>query len=632
MSHLKSPVRPSARRGARLGIAAALAVAGVLAASAASATIYYVATTGSDTNPGTSAASPWRTVGKASATMVAGDQVRISPGTYNETLQPVSNGTAANRISYIGNIANPSATVLNGIQFYGQDNISIKGIQVNDISILANTSGNSADRDSILFCVGTGGLSMNGAWYCVVANSTIGTGDANDKLGMSCYPGDNRTPNAATTQFCTIQDCNLNFATLSGSNAMTMYYMRNNRFIRNRYKLTLLPGAADTHSNTLYRCVNNQWIDCSFVLKNLAGFEVYILNQRDSSQFNSWVRDTFMVDPASTMSIKCEFQTSGAYPGTNRYNSWTDCYFKIDGITGYQNAGYGDRIEGNVFITKQSWQPKGDSLIIRHNTFYNATGAGVFDTQSADLTRSTVVGNLFYGTGAASGAHVVISEASSNRADSNLYYATGNDPARAVLIRSNASYSAVGSGTPWCSNFGKDCNSLWSNPQLLAASWNAPDLRPASGSPAYASRFPGGYAGAFSSGSLVGDNTAPSAITNLLAIQPTGNSALLTWNAPGDDGSSGIAAAYDIRWSTSPIDAGNFAQATPFATVPDPLVAGLPQTFVALGLQPLTTYWFAIRTRDESTNWSAISNVATVATIALDTTAPAAVTDLNAAP
>ena len=150
--------------------------------------------------------------------------------------------------------------------------------------------------------------------------------------------------------------------------------------------------------------------------------------------------------------------------------------------------------------------------------------------------------------------------------------------------------------------------------------------------PAYAARFPGGYAGAFSSGSLVGDATPPAAISNLAASQPTGNSVLLTWNAPGDDGSSGIAAAYEIRWSTAPIDAGNFAQATPFVTVPDPIIAGLPQTYVALGLNPLTSYWFAIRTRDESSNWSAISNVATASTLALDVTAPAAVTDLNAAP
>lgn len=633
MSLLKPSGLPFHRSRPALSVLAPLVLAGLLAASTASATTYYVALTGLDTNAGTSAGAPWRTIGKASATMVAGDVVRISPGVYTETLAPTRNGTSAARITYMGDISNPSSVVVNAIQFYGQDYISIKGVQtVGDISVLANTSGNSADRDSILFCNGLGGLSLNGAWYTVIANCNIGTGDAMDKVGISAYPGDNTTPQASVTQWCTIQDSNFNLATLSGSNAMTGYYMRNNRFIRNRYRITMLPGAADTHSNTLYRCVNNQWIDCKFTLRNLAGFEVYILNQRDSSRFNSWVRDTFEVDPTSTMTVKLEFATSGSYPGTCRYNSWTDCVFKINGIVGYQNPGYGDRIEGNVFVTRQAWQPKGDSLVIRHNTFFNANGPVVWDTQQADLTRGTVVGNLFYGSGSATNAHVYIPDAASNRADSNLYYATGNDPARAVYSRSGSVFSAVGSGTAWCSTYGKDCNSLWSNPQLMSASWNAPDLRPASGSPAYSSRWPGGYAGAYSSGSLVGDTTPPGAIPDLAAGQATGNSLLLTWTAPGDDGSIGAAAAYDIRWSASPIDASNFASATAFTAVPDPLGAGMQQSYVALGLQPSTQYWFAIKARDESSNWSLISNVATASTGALDTIPPAAINDLTAQP
>lgn len=632
MSLLKSHgLRP--RRSRPALPAALLVAAGLLAASAAPAATYYVATTGSDTNAGTSAAAPWRTIAKASASMVAGDVVRISPGTYAETLQPVANGTSANRITYMGNISNPSAVTVNAIQFYGQDYISIKGIQtVNDISVLANTAGNSADRDSILYCTGQGGLSLGGAWYCVIANCSIGTGDAMDKVNISAYPGDNTTPQASVTQWCTIQDCNFNLATLSGGNAMTGYYMRNNRFIRNRYRVTMLPGAADTHSNTLYRCVNNQWIDCRYTLKNMAGFEVYILNQRDSSRFNSWVRDTFEVDPTSTMTIKCEFATSGTYPQTVRYNSWVNCVFKVDGICGYQNPGYGDRIEGSVFTLKQAWTPKGDSMVVRHNTFYNSTGPIVWDTQQVDLTRSTVVANLFYATGAATNAHVYIPDAASNRADSNLYYATGNDPARAVYSRSGSVFSAVGPGTAWCSTYGKDCHSLWSNPQLMSASWNAPDLRPASGSPAYSSAWPDGYAGAYSASSLIGDSTPPNTVSDFLASQPAANSVLLSWTAPGDDGTSGIAAAYDIRWSTSPIDAGSFASATPFTTVPDPLSAGQAQTFVALGLQPSTQYWFAIKARDEMSNWSAISNVATATTVAADTTPPAAINDLSASP
>lgn len=633
MPLLKTRAFGSRRPRPAVSAAALLLAASVLAASAAPAAVYYVAPTGSDANNGTSTGTPWRTIGKASATMVAGDQVRILPGTYNETLQPVASGTSANRISYIGSISNPSSVVVNAIQFYGQDYISVKGItSAGNIELSAHVSGNSADRDSILHCVGLRGLFMNGTWHSVVANCTIGTGASTDKLGISAYPGDNTTPNASVTQWCTIQDCTFNFATVSGGNAMTGYYMRNNRFIRNRYKLTLLPGATDTHVNTLYRCVNNQWIDCSFVLKNLASYEVYILNQRDSSMFNSWVRDTFMVDPASTNTVKCEFVTSGTYPGTCRYNSWTDCYFKIDGMFGYQNPGYGDRITGNVFIGKQAWQPKGDSLVIRHNTFYNANGPLVWDTQQSDLTRSTVVGNLFYGTGAAVNAHVYVPDVASNRADSNLHYATGNDANRAVYSRSGSVASAVGPGTVWCNTYGKDCRSLWSNPQLTSASWNAPDLRPALGSPAYSSGWPDGYAGAFSSGSLVGDTTPPGAVPDLATGQVGDTSVLLTWTAPGDDGNAGTASAYDIRWSTAPINASNFDAATPFATVPFPLGAGQAQSFVALGLQPSTAYWFALKARDEVPNWSAVSNVVTATTTAPDLTPPAAITDLNAGP
>jgi hypothetical protein len=624
--------RPRSARPA-IAVAALLLAGGLLGAAAASAATYYLSPTGVDTNNGTSPASAWRTISKANATLVAGDVVRIADGTYANTIQPAANGTSTNRISYVGNLANPSAVVVTGIQFFGQDYVSVKGVQATgDINLFANASGNSCDRDSVLNCVGLGGLYMNGAWYCVVGSCRVGTGDATDKFGTGAYPGDNTTPTASITEWCTVQDCTFNFATVGGSNAMTHFYMRNNRFVRNRYTLTELVGAADSHSNTYYRCVNNQFIDCRYILKNLAAFEVYIFNQRDSSRFNSWVRDTFEVDPASTMTIKCEFTTSGAYPSTTKYNSWTDCVFKIDGILGYQNVGYGDRWDGNVFMGKQAFQPKGDSLVIRHNTFYDATGPIVWDTQQADLTRSTVVSNLFYGTGSATNAHVYIPDAASNRADSNLYYATGNDASRAVYSRSSAQFSGVGSGTLWCSTYGKDCNSLWSNPQLTSASWNAPDLRPAAGSPAYNASWPNGYVGAYSAASLVGDTTPPAAAGNLATSQVGGNSVMLTWTAPGDDGSSGTAAAYDIRWSASPIDASNFAAATPFTPVPDPVTGGLSQSYVALGLLPTTQYWFALKTRDEANNWSAISNVATATTIALDTTPPATIPDLSATP
>jgi hypothetical protein len=67
--------------------------------AAASGTAYYVATTGNDTNPG-SFERPWRRVGKAAATMVAGDLVLVRGGVYYESVNPAQSGTESEPITY----------------------------------------------------------------------------------------------------------------------------------------------------------------------------------------------------------------------------------------------------------------------------------------------------------------------------------------------------------------------------------------------------------------------------------------------------------------------------------------------------------------------------------------------------
>lgn len=71
--------------------------------------IYYVATSGDDLNPGTFA-SPWRTIDKAAATLVAGETVCVRDGTYEETrrdtdrlrpaLNPANSGTVGKPITF----------------------------------------------------------------------------------------------------------------------------------------------------------------------------------------------------------------------------------------------------------------------------------------------------------------------------------------------------------------------------------------------------------------------------------------------------------------------------------------------------------------------------------------------------
>jgi hypothetical protein len=60
---------------------------------------YYVAKSGSDSNPGTEA-QPWLTIQKAASTLVAGDTVYVRQGTYKERVVPAHSGDPDNWITY----------------------------------------------------------------------------------------------------------------------------------------------------------------------------------------------------------------------------------------------------------------------------------------------------------------------------------------------------------------------------------------------------------------------------------------------------------------------------------------------------------------------------------------------------
>ena len=118
--------------------------------------------------------------------------------------------------------------------------------------------------------------------------------------------------------------------------------------------------------------------------------------------------------------------------------------------------------------------------------------------------------------------------------------------------------------------------------------------------------------------------TSPATVTDLSAGSPAKDSITLTWTAPGDDGSSGTASSYDIRSSLSNITNANWAGVVPIVNAPTPLVAGTAQSVVVSGLSANTKYYFALKTSDEASNLSALSNVVSATTLPelADTTAP----------
>lgn len=105
------------------------------------------------------------------------------------------------------------------------------------------------------------------------------------------------------------------------------------------------------------------------------------------------------------------------------------------------------------------------------------------------------------------------------------------------------------------------------------------------------------------------DTTPPAAITNLVTSDPTSNSVILNWTAPGDDGAAGTASSYDIRYSTDIIAEADWGSASQCSGEPVPQAAGSAQTFTVTGLSPDTAYYFALKTADEVPNWSGLSNV-----------------------
>ena len=121
----------------------------------------------------------------------------------------------------------------------------------------------------------------------------------------------------------------------------------------------------------------------------------------------------------------------------------------------------------------------------------------------------------------------------------------------------------------------------------------------------------------------VPDATPPAAITDLRLEPDRDGKFLLTWTAPGDDGTTGVARRYDIRTSTqrigpiswggyaasnAPVAAVHWAEADRLASAPKPQAAGRLEK-LQLGPFPKDRrIYVAIKAEDEA-NVSPLSNV-----------------------
>ncbi len=113
----------------------------VMAMLVCHARIFFVATDGIDSGPG-SEVQPWKTVAKAAATLVAGDTVYLRQGTYLERLIPRNSGTQSAPILFAGY---PGETVtLDAQGLSGQGIVYCSGIRYVTIARLTVKNGAEA--------------------------------------------------------------------------------------------------------------------------------------------------------------------------------------------------------------------------------------------------------------------------------------------------------------------------------------------------------------------------------------------------------------------------------------------------------------------------------------------------------
>lgn len=94
-----------------------------------------------------------------------------------------------------------------------------------------------------------------------------------------------------------------------------------------------------------------------------------------------------------------------------------------------------------------------------------------------------------------------------------------------------------------------------------------------------------------------------------LARAQGADSLIISWTAPGDDGTAGTASVYELRIANFAMTAATFSSGMIVPGVPDPTPAGSRQSFILRGLTRGTPYWLGLRTMDDAGNWSAVSNI-----------------------
>lgn len=617
---------------------------GLLLAAPAQAATYYLSPSGSDAAAGTSPSTAWATLAQANSRVAPGDVVVLAAGTYAGFPAPAVSGTASQRITYVGSLSSPGSVIASGTStLISASHLTIKGMY------LLNGFEMTGARDSLAFCrVGGAMPHINGATDAMMTNCTV-------SAQRFWFTGPGNLDTATVAMRDTIQDCNVTLNMTAGPDH-TMRWMGIDSCVVSRCRFNITIASTVTGGGVLKMLFMRQMkvTDCFWEATNLRATtcdECGWFLLRDRSNRNTFLRDTIILHgPGEVLFMP---NMSGSYPGTNFGNTFDHCLIRVTGTNSPITAVYmQDAVNGDTY--RYCTIIGGDRGIKNASTVNNLTvdhctvvgfnpvrGAWYTEDGAAWAGSSTITNNIIAslsplrrapGTSGATSAYPAAFWyrpflVGHMTGDHNLYFtAMGIDSA---IMGGNYEWSRPGTGSIWNLASGADGHSTFGDPlfaETSSAATFSPVLR--AGSPAIGAALDGTDLGAvpFAGG---GDATAPGTVSNLSSVAVDTTRVTLGWTAAGDDGFTGTAAACDLRWSAAAITSANFASATAVTPAPSPVAGGTAVTHTVSSLTPGGTYYFALRTMDESGNWSGVSNVVQATLPGLDTVPPARIGDLR---
>lgn len=584
------------------------------------------------------------TLTAANAGVVAGDIVRISAGTYTVPIRPQRNGTAGARIYYYGNQANPTAATVNGI-FFGYENDGANHTCGDYVTVKWVASSNN---------IGSPYHLRSGGWYACMYDSLVKStvtnggliciGKANVYDSLSVTGVDDRITmlddiGTLRPSSNLVKNSTFNYTHNAASDFqfIEFYRAQYNTFLNNTFNFTVNSTGGYCFALEMYRSYynsfqNNTW---NVVMNQTPSGTKGLWAYRDSSSYNRFVGNRLTQSGPGTISLG--LAQDGSFIASTNHNYLGNNTIRIgapivgNGGICWQGGSRQDTLEFNTFIVSGAtvlFIANGKDFtgtVVRHNTFYGTTPT-LFDVSSAsNVSGNRLSSNLFYSTaanGSGSSASIRVPASGVSLDSLGLVFNRGGSAGNAISL--GGSMGAPGSG----GSYGQSGKAAWNTPMFTDSSYATLNTTLLAGSPAQSAGFQDGFAGSL--GTPTADVSAPSTVSTLTTTGSTSNTVSLRWTAVGDDGGSGIASVYDLRYSTSPITSGNFAGATAYGGVPAPQPSGATENVTVTGLSPNTTYYFALVVRDEAGNASGVSNTVSLATAAAaDVTPPGAIPDLR---